>query len=75
MKSEYSCPLDQCDIQDKEKGEVYRQLRVRWTGWLIGTDPHAISRQIHTMLWDYALFLLSMRPEESPAMNLRAVAV
>jgi hypothetical protein len=56
MKLEHSYSLDQCDIHDKSNGEKYRQHRLKWIGWLIGSDPHAISRQISSMLWEYALF-------------------
>jgi len=29
---------------------------MKWIEWLHGEDPHSISRQISSMLWDYALF-------------------
>jgi hypothetical protein len=32
-------------------------MRLKWIDWLHGEDPHSISRQISSMLWDYALFL------------------
>jgi len=52
----YTYSIDQCDILDKEKGEAFRQSRLKWTEWLKGEDPHSISRQIYSMIWDYALF-------------------
>jgi hypothetical protein len=53
---DYSYPIDQCDILDKGKGESFRQKRLVWMEWLSGKDPHSISRQIYSMLWEYALF-------------------
>lgn len=53
---EYSYPIDQCDIVDKKKGEIFRQKRLQWMKWLNGDDPHSICRQVYSMLWDYALF-------------------
>jgi len=32
-------------------------MRLRWIEWLHGEGPHSISRQISSMIWDYALFL------------------
>jgi hypothetical protein len=37
-----------CD-QPKEKLD-------QWREWLLGDDVHSIRNQIHTMLWDYAVF-------------------
>jgi len=53
----YNYPIDQCDFLDKGKGEAFRKMRMKWIEWLHGEDPHSISRQISSMLWDYALFL------------------
>lgn len=53
----YKYPIDQCDISDKAKGESFRQMRMKWIRWLHGEDPHSISRQISSILWDYALFI------------------
>jgi len=53
---DYTYPIDQCDILDKVKGETFRQKRLIWMEWLKGQDPHSISPQIYSMLWDYALF-------------------
>lgn len=53
---DYTYSIDQCDILDKEKGKAFRQKRLQWMEWLKGEDPHSISRQIHSMLWDDALF-------------------
>lgn len=53
----YNYPIDQCDILDKGKGEAFRKMRMKWIEWLHGEDPHSISRQISSILWDYALFL------------------
>lgn len=56
MRFDYTYSIDQCDIEDKPKAEKFRQSRSRWMNWLNGDDPHAISRQIYSMVWDYALF-------------------
>ena len=58
MKTRFdsSYSVDQCDILDKRKGEAFRQNRLKWMEWLNGEDPHSISRQIYSMVWDYALF-------------------
>jgi hypothetical protein len=53
---DYTYSIDQCDILDKGKGEALRQKRLIWMEWLNGQDPHSISHQIYSMLWDYALF-------------------
>lgn len=54
---DYNYSIDQCDILDKGKGEAFRKKRLQWMEWLSGEDPHSISRQIYSMLWDHALFL------------------
>lgn len=54
---DYNFSIDQCDILDKGKGEAYREKRLQWIEWLSGEDPHSISRQIYSMLWNHALFL------------------
>ncbi|MCD6376634.1 MAG: hypothetical protein J7L94_13980 [Caldisericaceae bacterium] len=53
----YNYTIEQCDILDKRKGEAFRQKRLQWMEWLHGEDPHSISQQIYSMLWDHALFL------------------
>ena len=55
-RHDYKYSIDQCDILDKEKGEAFRLKRRQWMEWLSGKDPHTISNQIYSMLWDYALF-------------------
>jgi hypothetical protein len=54
----YKYPVDECDFIDKDKGEAFRNIRLKWIEWLHGEDPHSISRQISSMLWDYSLFLV-----------------
>lgn len=54
---DYNYSIDQCDILDKGKGEAFRKKRLQWMEWLSGEDPHSISREIYSMLWDHALFL------------------
>ena len=54
----YKYPVDECDFSDKDKGKAFRNMRLKWIDWLHGEDPHSISRQISSMLWDYALFLV-----------------
>jgi hypothetical protein len=54
---DYEYPIDECDFLDKGKGEAFRKMRLKWIEWMQGEDPHSISRQISSMLWDYALFL------------------
>lgn len=53
---DYAYPIDQCDILDKGNAEAFRARRLKWMQWLNGQDPHSVSRQIYSMLWDYALF-------------------
>src|SRR4030042_4576533 len=53
----YKYPMYQCDILDKGKGESFREMRMKWIDWLHGEDPHSISQQISSLLWDYALFI------------------
>ena len=54
---DYNYSIDQCNILDKGKGETFRRKRLQWLELLRGEDPHSISRQIYSMLWDHALFL------------------
>jgi hypothetical protein len=53
----YKYPIDQCDILDKDKGKSFREMRMKWIEWLHGKDHHSISKQISSILWDYALFI------------------
>lgn len=53
---EYKHTIDQCDVTDKTTCEQYREKRRQWMEWLNGDDPHSILRQIHSAVWDYALF-------------------
>ena len=39
------------------KVKVFRKKRLQWIECLHGEDPHSISKQISSMLWDHALFL------------------
>ncbi len=55
-RHDYKYSIDQCDIREKEKAQAFRLKRRQWMEWLRGEDPHTISTQIHSMLWDYALF-------------------
>jgi len=55
-KSRYKYSTEDLDIVDKEKGEAFRKKRLYWMECLNGEDPHSISRQIYSMLWDYGLF-------------------
>jgi hypothetical protein len=76
-KFEYTYTFEQCDILDKTKGEFFRNKRLEWMEWLNGDDPHAISHQVYSMLWDYALFctinelrkIASTEPEEEVGFN------
>ena len=76
-KYNYSYSIDECDIQDKAKGEEYRQKRAEWIETLSGEDAHSISAQLYGMLWDYALFLTvnelrrlaAEQPEEGVGFN------
>ncbi len=54
--NDYKYSIEQCDILDKEKGESFRNKRKQWMEWLNGKDPHTISNQISSMLWNYSLF-------------------
>jgi hypothetical protein len=57
-KFDYKYSIDDCDILDKNKGEAFRKMRIKWIEWLHGEEPHSISHQISSMLWDHALFLV-----------------
>jgi hypothetical protein len=56
QRFDYKYSVDQCDVIDKERCEQYRQKRRQWAEWLAGDDPHAIIKQLYSVLWDYALF-------------------
>lgn len=74
---DYIYSIDQCDVLDKQKGEAFRQNRLKWMEWLKGEDPHSISRQIYSMVWDYALFcvvnelrrIAATEPEDGVSFN------
>ena len=76
-KNNYTYSIEECDILDREKGEAFRCKRLQWMEWLNGEDPHSISHQIYTMLWDYALFctvnelrrIAKTKPENGIAFN------
>lgn len=53
---DYRYSIEECDIQNKQKAGAFRRKRGQWIEWLSGKDPHTISTQIYSMLWDYALF-------------------
>jgi hypothetical protein len=67
----YTYSIDQCDILDKENGEAFRQSRLKWMEWLYDDDPHSISRQIYSMVWDYALFCVVNELRRIAAMKHR----
>lgn len=72
----YKYSIEQCDIQDKEKGEEFREKRLEWINWL-EKDINSIFRQITSMVWDYALFRIvnklrewaSKQPDENVSFN------
>ena len=43
-------PIDQCDVQDKEKLAVFRHFRKHWLEMLNGDDEHAIHKQLISLL-------------------------
>ena len=53
---DYRHTIDQCDVIDKARCEQFRAKRKQWTEWLSGGDPHSITKQLYSMIWDYALF-------------------
>ena len=53
---DYKYPLDQCDVSDKDSCQKFRDKRQEWMECLIGDDPHAISKQLSSVVWDYTLF-------------------
>ena len=50
MTGEYKCSVEQCDVQDKNTLQQYREMRARWLGWL-QTDPyHPIWSQVVALI-------------------------
>lgn len=46
-------PIDDCDVQDKQRLRHFRQKRAQWVDWLKGDDEHSIRRQIRNMSASY----------------------
>lgn len=52
----YNIPLEQCDVLEKDKLEVYRAKRTEWLDHLYGDDDHSICNQLVSMSWSYITF-------------------
>ena len=51
MKKDYTHPVQECDVEDRQALEVFRLKRAKWIDWL-DTDPdHAIWPTIHGLVW------------------------
>lgn len=52
----YSYDIDDCDVVDKGALKRFRDRRAKWINWLQGDDLHSVWSQIHTMMWNDAVF-------------------
>lgn len=55
----YEYPIDECDVQDKDKLANYRSLRLEWLNNIDGDDVHGIGKQISLLAKDYTLYLVT----------------
>lgn len=55
---EYRFPVDECDVQNKALLAEYRTKRNGWLEQLTGDEEHSIWHQIHSMMWNDAVFRL-----------------
>jgi hypothetical protein len=60
-------PIDQCDVQDKDRLKRYRELREKWLAWLQADPNHPIWSQLFKMVVnDLAVRTLAAAAEEDP---------
>ena len=52
----YKYPVEECDVEDKDRLHQFRKMRTKWIEWLRGHDIHSIRPQINKLLWDDVLF-------------------
>lgn len=48
----YEYPVSACDVVCKSNLERYREKRDQWIGWLDVDPVHAITNQLHDMMWN-----------------------
>lgn len=55
-KLTYGYAVTECDVEDQRQLPLFRTKMSEWHELLFGDDLHSIWPQIHSMLWDAALF-------------------
>lgn len=56
-QDEYEFSIDDCDVENKELLQEFREKRSQWIQWLTGHDVHSIWRQLnYNLFWNHAFF-------------------
>jgi hypothetical protein len=55
-EEEYEYDVDQCSVSDKALLTAFREKRSEWKGWLERDVHHNIWRQIHSIMWNDAVY-------------------
>ena len=53
------CPIEHCDVQDREKLALYREKIESWHELLIGDEEHSIFGQYTDMMWQDAAWRMA----------------
>jgi hypothetical protein len=75
---EYAYDVDQCSVGDKPRLMAFREKRSEWIGWLERDVYHSIWRQIHSIMWNDAVYRClnearRFASEESPTASLNGM--
>jgi hypothetical protein len=55
-EKEYEYDIDQCSVSDKALLTAFREKRSEWKGWLERDPHHNIWGQIHSIMWNDAVY-------------------
>lgn len=68
----FQIPIDNCDVDDKERLAQYRKHWLTWMSWYEHTpdEPHSIESQIHRMLFNDLTYRASVSVRESVAAEI-----
>ncbi|CAN7235552.1 hypothetical protein LJR098_000859 [Rhizobium sp. LjRoot98] len=51
MNTKYTYPVNECDVEDKEKLRAFREKREQWKRWLDDDPDHAIWSTVQELVW------------------------
>src|ERR1700693_2680699 len=68
----FQIPINNCDVDDKERLAQYRKHWLTWMSWYEHTseEPHSIESQIHRMLFNDLTYRASVSVRESVASEI-----